>query len=209
MWPTITPRTSMTCHTTAHWRLLLYQACCLVDWSNLVQHWTNLTGSSQLDNWMYVPFLDFNKKLDQRFYGVGDLPYVNWSTLTIDMAHRETLLFWISRETFSPKRLTTLQVCYIFAPVEADRRPAISNPEEFSTEKRENWKHASAVSRPLTPAHLQCQGLSRKSTFLPVKFNKKFLEEQKAVDCVKKNPNYFFSYAERFSKLKSNIEVAH
>ena len=29
--------------------------------------------------------------------------------------------------------------------------------------------------------------------------------ERKAVQCVKKNPKYFFSYAKRFSKLKSNI----
>ena len=111
-------------------------------------------------------------------------------------------------------RLTVLQICYIHAPEKdlpkADKRPKVSRHRRILHRKRKKLKGrlnslirenpgSSAIGKLKEDLALLAYEIQ---VSISAELNQK---ELKAVSCVKNNPKYFFSYAKRFSKLKSNI----
>ena len=111
-------------------------------------------------------------------------------------------------------RLTVLQICYIHAPTKdppkVDKRPRVSRPRRILHRKRRKLKGRLNSLKSLNPDAPAIKKLEQDLFLLAyelqVNIDKELSErELKAVECVKNNPKYFFSYAKRFSKLKSNI----
>ena len=111
-------------------------------------------------------------------------------------------------------RLTVLQICYIHAPTKdppkVDKRPRVSRPRRILHRKRRKLKGRLNSLKSLNPDAPALKKLEQDLLLLAyelqVNIDKELSErELKAVECVKNNPKYFFSYAKRFSKLKSNI----
>ena len=111
-------------------------------------------------------------------------------------------------------RLTTLQICYAHTPLKeipaANARPKISRPRRILYRKKRKLKARIGCLKRLNPDSLSLPTLEHKVNLMAYEIQQNISmeiheRERKAVQCVKKNPKYFFSYAKRFSKLKSNI----
>ena len=111
-------------------------------------------------------------------------------------------------------RLTTLQVCYLYAPEKqprrADQKPKISRPRKILYRKKKKLKARLNCLRAANPEAEKLQMLKHEINLLAYEIQQNISREISdreilAVDSIKKNPKYFFSYAKRFSKLKSNI----
>ena len=112
-------------------------------------------------------------------------------------------------------RLTTLQICYAHAPYpsqgnSSNARPKISRPRRILYRKKRKLKAQIRCLKRLNPDSLSLPTLEHKVNLMAYEIQQNISmeiheRERKAVQCVKKNPKYFFSYAKRFSKLKSNI----
>ena len=111
-------------------------------------------------------------------------------------------------------RLTVLQVCYIHAPIKEaqklDKRPKVSRTRRILHRKRRKLKGRLNCIKNSNPTSQSIVKLENDLSLLTYEIqasisNELTQRELKAVESVKKNPKYFFSYAKRFSKLKSNI----
>ena len=111
-------------------------------------------------------------------------------------------------------RLTVLQICYIHAPTKnppkTDKRPKISRPRRILHRKRRKLKGRLNSLKSRNPDSNVIKDLEKELFLMAhemqVNINNELTQrELKAVECVKSNPKYFFSYAKRFSKLRSNI----
>ncbi|KAL5262155.1 hypothetical protein ACHWQZ_G007751 [Mnemiopsis leidyi] len=111
-------------------------------------------------------------------------------------------------------RLTVLQTCYKHAPVKdlpkADKRPRISRPRRILHRKRKKLKGRINSLKSKNPQSSKISQLENDLSLLAFEIQASIShelnqKELKAVSCVKDNPKYFFSYAKRFSKLRSNI----
>ena len=111
-------------------------------------------------------------------------------------------------------RLTVLQICYMHAPTKdppkVDKRPRVSRPRRILHRKRKKLKGRLNSLKRLNPDAPAIKKLEEELFLLAYEIQENIRKELtdrelKAVECVKNNPKYFFSYAKRFSKLKSNI----
>ena len=112
------------------------------------------------------------------------------------------------------EKLTVLQVCYIHAPIKEaqklDKRPKVSRTRRILHRKRRKLKGRLNCIKNSNPTSQSIVKLENDLSLLTYEIqasisNELTQRELKAVESVKKNPKYFFSYAKRFSKLKSNI----
>ncbi|KAL5255606.1 hypothetical protein ACHWQZ_G010992 [Mnemiopsis leidyi] len=111
-------------------------------------------------------------------------------------------------------RLTVLQTCYMHAPTKdppkVEKRPRVSRPRRILHRKRKKLKGRLNSLKRLNPDAPAIKKLEEELFLLAYEIQENIRKELtdrelKAVECVKNNPKYFFSYAKRFSKLKSNI----
>lgn len=111
-------------------------------------------------------------------------------------------------------RLTTLQVCYEHTPrkiqPQADKKLTISKDRRILYRKKRKLKARLACLISQNPDSTCIPSIREEINLTAYGIQQQiqselYQREQKAVSCVKSNPRYFFSYAKRFSKLKSNI----
>ena len=111
-------------------------------------------------------------------------------------------------------RLTTLQICYKNAPLKelpkSDTKPKVSRPRRILYRKKRKLKARIKCIEAINSNAPSLPVLRQKVHLLAYEIQKNIQQEIsdkeiKAVESVKKNPKYFFSYAKRFSKLKSNV----
>ncbi len=110
--------------------------------------------------------------------------------------------------------LTLLQICEICCPKKVPPRPKSTN-RSVRTLDRKRRKLENFLRRvsenPHSPAS-QIESLKRKLALLHMDIrdaiqSELLYKEQQAVDKVKDNPKYFYSYAKQFSKNKQNISM--
>ena len=110
-------------------------------------------------------------------------------------------------------RLVTLQICSIYSPKKTEHStatPRMSRNRRILHRKRRKLKSKVNCLKQVQPQSPKIQQLEDELSILAVRIRDVIEEdlrakEQKAVECVKNNPRYFFSYAKQFSKLRSNI----
>ena len=86
----------------------------------------------------------------------------------------------------------------------------ISRSRRIQNRKRRKLKSRQKSLKQVHPHSLELGNIEDKLSILAVRIRDLIEEdlsarERKAVECVKNNPSYFFSYAKEFSKLRSNI----
>ena len=112
-------------------------------------------------------------------------------------------------------RLTTLQICYAHCPkkiIEKDfpKKPKISKERRSLYRRRRKLKARVSCLKTKKPLSSKIIPLEDEINIIAYKIQQQIKaeinrSEQRAVLSIKENPRFFFSYAKRFSKLKSNI----
>ena len=108
-------------------------------------------------------------------------------------------------------RLTTLQICCEYAPEKNTHGTKKKNPKrKILYRKKKKLKAKLRRLQVYTPNSPAIQKVQDKLSMLQIDLRDQINselegQEKKAVSTIKQNPRYFFSYAKRFSKLKSTI----
>ena len=111
-------------------------------------------------------------------------------------------------------RLTTLQICYDHCPKKVPpdltKRPKISKERRSLYRRKRKLKDRISCLKSVYPTSPKIQPIQEEINQIAYQIQQQIkadlnYKEKRAVDSVKDNPRYFFSYAKRFSKLKSNI----
>jgi len=111
-------------------------------------------------------------------------------------------------------RLTTMQICYEHCPKKVPpdptKRPKISRERASLYRRRRKLKGRISCLKAANPSSTKIQPIQDELNQIAYEIQQQIktdlnYHERRAVDSVKDNPRYFFSYAKRFSKLKSNI----
>ena len=110
-------------------------------------------------------------------------------------------------------RLKVLEVCTLYTPKKSETTVSpyvISRNRKILNRKRRKLKSKLKSIQQMHPDSPKLRDIEDELSILAVRVRDAIEEdisarERKAVKCVKSNPRYFFSYAKKFSKLKSNI----
>ena len=146
--------------------------------------------------------LDFNKADFDKINGM--LSETNWDLL-INTCPQESF-----PELFS---LTVLQICEQCCPKKVPPKSSLSRAVSIPSRKKRKIQNqlAEAKNNPHAPSS-QLASLQRKLALAHIEIrdainNDLLYREQQAVSKVKDNPKYFYSYAKKFSRKKSNISM--
>ena len=108
-------------------------------------------------------------------------------------------------------RLITLQLCLTIVPAKKIPTPGVpgKNRHSLYNRRRKVTSRLNCLKR-VNPSSPSIAKLDRELNLLEISIRDAITDElekreKKAVGCIKDNPSYFFSYAKRFSKLKSNV----
>ena len=110
--------------------------------------------------------------------------------------------------------LTVLQVCYELCPAKephgTERKPKINRARKIMYRKKHKIKSRIRILSTRSPNSNKIPKMQQEVNLLAYDIqqdikNEKSNREQRAVQCVKSNPKSVYSYAKRFSKLKSNV----
>ena len=110
-------------------------------------------------------------------------------------------------------RLTVLQVCMLYSPTKSNP----SKYKNFFTRERDILRRRKRKVKPQIEALLNKKPNSQKIETLRAELydverkikesiiNQRASKEAKALECIKKNPRYFYSYAKQFAKQASTV----
>ena len=108
-------------------------------------------------------------------------------------------------------RLITLQLCLSVVPAKKIPTPGVPGKNRRSLyNRRRKLKSRLKSLKCVNPSSPNIAKLDRELNLLEINIRDAINDElekreKKAVGSIKENPSYFFSYAKRFSKLKSNV----
>ena len=146
--------------------------------------------------------LDFNKADFDKINGM--LSETNWDDL-INTCPQESF-----PELFS---LTVLQICEQCCPKKIPPKSTLSRAVNVPSRKKRKIQSqlAEAENNPHAPPS-QIASLQRKLALAHISIrdainNDLLYREQQAVSKIKDNPKYFYSYAKKFSRKRSNISM--
>ena len=138
----------------------------------------------------------------------GELDKVDWEALKTTCPEND------SGAAFAELiRAKTLEVCAMFTPKKSEQTVSpyqLSRNRKILNRKRRKLKCRQKSLKQVQPDSPRLRNIEDELSILAVKIRDAIEDdissrERKAVECVKSNPRYFYSYAKKFSKLKSNI----
>ena len=157
----------------------------------------------------YLPFTFHGLNVHRGDFTVmnAELARINWAEVfSLCQDHQK------GKEFAEFMRLTVLQLCCEFCPQKASNsgKLKISRERQILQRRRRKLRSTLRLTRLRNPKSLTITKIEEDICLINIAIRNSILdqrrtEEKNALETMKQNPSYFYSYAKRFSRLKSNI----